>query len=868
MVVVTVATMCVMVQGAWEAWAKNANHQIDFERVSKYEHSILEIIDEETFLVYLITSQDQDGHGTFTEETIRLIGVDLPEYGERTGHTHAERCGQEAYYTLNRLIEDRIYKEVFLEFDVQKRNTNGQLLVYVFVEKKDDDGKTKRIFVNAELVRKGLAIVKVHKYNTKYSELFLKLEKQAKEKKLGLWGEDTCVETFEEKQKEQMEELVGKTTSTILFHILGFCGYIVAGLFLILLWKKKPSYKLFLIILTIFFVCLLPVYIFCYFTGFHQMFLKDRANRVWFEIDVDEYAGIYCVYGTKKPKKPNVTLYLPFFTYKNRPVNGIIRELKREGEWFSEGESAEVINTKYGPMLKYQRRAYCSQRELFRTDLRKAVSIKKSRMNPFFGEYSGSIGLSDNQKYVRTLVYADFPTETLHLRYSIALYREVTSPLLWMMGYAGQASVWQTINEKYFGTPSFRAEDTIEISKKGWQEVVFVVDEKSVAEKRKTKGAEAEFPKEVNSRVKIDCYDDHIYWFNSIGVPEEIHTKCGQHSECDFKTKSCECTWNAFYDEASSKCYRKEERRVCVGSDVYWENGLGHITELIHRCGPHATCKDGKCAGCEDGYIMKVGKCRSVSGKDETGFCPDGFAYIKPGEFWMGSPITEKYRSKDETRHHVVISNGFCMGKYEVTQYEWIETMLSTPFTFKNKAGNGKERFYPMCPAESISWNDTQEFIKKYNAKHGGGYRLPTEAEWEYAIRAGSNSSYYFGEQQSLLDNAGWYLDNSDRFYRSDPPLPKSVRATGEKEENPWGLYDMIGNVSEWTQDWYGEYSTSNTIDPKGPQSGQYRVIRGCSFLGGAGACRSAMRSYSPPDRKSPGIGFRLVRDISQDAEQ
>ena len=155
-------------------------------------------------------------------------------------------------------------------------------------------------------------------------------------------------------------------------------------------------------------------------------------------------------------------------------------------------------------------------------------------------------------------------------------------------------------------------------------------------------------------------------------------------------------------------------------------------------------------------------------------------------------------------------------------------------------------------PVEMVSWDDAQEFIKRLNAKEGHKrYRLPTEAEWEYAARAGTTTAYSFGDNKKELSRYAWYGENSG----------DSTKPVGQKQPNPWGLYDVHGNVFEWVQDWYGEkyYANSPGTDPKGPSSSSGRVGRGGGWGSFAESCRSACRYFNSPDYRNICIGFRLA---------
>jgi formylglycine-generating enzyme required for sulfatase activity len=209
----------------------------------------------------------------------------------------------------------------------------------------------------------------------------------------------------------------------------------------------------------------------------------------------------------------------------------------------------------------------------------------------------------------------------------------------------------------------------------------------------------------------------------------------------------------------------------------------------------------------------------------------------------MGSDPNFEEASKHEMpQHKVTISKPFYLGKYPVTQAQWVAVMGSNPSKFKGQNN----------PVEQVSWHDAQEFIRRLNAKEGHSrYRLPTEAEWEYAARAGTSSAYFFGDDKKALSEYAWYKDNSE----------ETSHPVGQKLPNPWGLYDVHGNVYEWVQDWYGEkyYTNSPEGDPKGPSSSSYRVIRGGSWYSLTTCCRSADRYNFTPDYRFDFVGFRLV---------
>ncbi|MDA0746406.1 MAG: SUMF1/EgtB/PvdO family nonheme iron enzyme [bacterium] len=226
--------------------------------------------------------------------------------------------------------------------------------------------------------------------------------------------------------------------------------------------------------------------------------------------------------------------------------------------------------------------------------------------------------------------------------------------------------------------------------------------------------------------------------------------------------------------------------------------------------------------------------------------------YIPPGTFRMGSPKNEKERdnSDEGPQHEVKISNGFYLGKYEVTQKQWEAVMGTTPWSKQNYV-----QVSPDNPAVYISWNDAQEFVHKLNVAEGDSlYRLPTEAEWEYACRAGTTTRWSFGENETLLSDHAWYFDNA--WNREE----QYVHTAGIKKPSAWGLYDMHGNAWEWCQDWYGLYSDDAFTDPQGPPSGPGRIVRSGAFSFFSRYTRSAYRSYFSPDLRSFDLGFRLLR--------
>ncbi len=232
---------------------------------------------------------------------------------------------------------------------------------------------------------------------------------------------------------------------------------------------------------------------------------------------------------------------------------------------------------------------------------------------------------------------------------------------------------------------------------------------------------------------------------------------------------------------------------------------------------------------------------------------------ISAGSFLMGAgeDVKDAY-SSEKPQHKVTISKPYSIGKYEVTQAEWEAVMGSNPYTldrsnpYYNLPGMKERITRPNHPA-TVSWIDAQEFIKTLNAKEGHNrYRLPTEAEWEYAARAGTTTAYSFGDHIKDLDKYAWHSENFSTG---------GTHSVGTKLPNAWGLYDVHGNAWEWVQDFYSDsyYAKSPTIHPAGPTNGKQHVVRGGSWHVTADSWRSSFRKPYAPDYRGISIGFRLV---------
>ncbi|HEY3324146.1 MAG TPA: SUMF1/EgtB/PvdO family nonheme iron enzyme [Planctomycetota bacterium] len=235
---------------------------------------------------------------------------------------------------------------------------------------------------------------------------------------------------------------------------------------------------------------------------------------------------------------------------------------------------------------------------------------------------------------------------------------------------------------------------------------------------------------------------------------------------------------------------------------------------------------------------------------------------IPAGKFTMGSPAAEAKRTESETLHPVTLTRPFYMGKYPITQLQYEVVMAKNPST--TKAANN--------PVDMVSWNDAEDFCAKLSKKFGKTVRLPTEAEWEYACRAGSTTAYYFGDSETALGDYGWFKDNSEEKPGEKKGfIVKMTHPVGLKKPNAWGLYDMHGNVCQWCQDWFEKYTEDAAIDPQGPARGERRMLRGGSVNLVAGDCRSAFRIGYPPERVGGhvgGFGFRVVVEAASPKTQ
>jgi formylglycine-generating enzyme required for sulfatase activity len=216
---------------------------------------------------------------------------------------------------------------------------------------------------------------------------------------------------------------------------------------------------------------------------------------------------------------------------------------------------------------------------------------------------------------------------------------------------------------------------------------------------------------------------------------------------------------------------------------------------------------------------------------------------VPPGTFEMGCIMgSNQYGcfSWEQPVHQVTLTNAFYLGRYELTQAQWVATMGSNPSFFQGSSDSATR------PVEQVSWNTIQGYLSTT------GFRLPTEAEWEYACRAGAQTPFYNGStDDSTVETLAWFAPNSG----------SQTRAVGGKLANDFGFHDMLGNVWEWVNDWYGGYTAEAQTNPPGPGSASYRVHRGGSWLAGSSGVRSSYRLYGSPGVANSRIGFRVARN-------
>ncbi len=281
--------------------------------------------------------------------------------------------------------------------------------------------------------------------------------------------------------------------------------------------------------------------------------------------------------------------------------------------------------------------------------------------------------------------------------------------------------------------------------------------------------------------------------------------------------------------------------------------------------------------------ILSCGQAMAQPPKTITNSIGMKLVLIPKGTFSMGALVSEVGSKDDERQHHVTISKEYYLAIHEVTQAQYERVIGRNPSQLNGRvlAERIPAKKHPVTgrtieeakiipkdtsnfPVDSVTWDDAVYFCVRLSnlpeeRRAGRVYRLPTEAEWEYACRAGSNAAYSFGDDKKTLVDYGWYYGNSSENARSHRTHP-----VGEKRPNAWGLFDMHGNASEWCQDWYGDYPVNAVTDPRGPSSGSDslgdgRVLRGGGYRWNAMGCRSAARNSCSPSYRSQSHGLRVA---------
>jgi len=312
------------------------------------------------------------------------------------------------------------------------------------------------------------------------------------------------------------------------------------------------------------------------------------------------------------------------------------------------------------------------------------------------------------------------------------------------------------------------------------------------------------------------------------------------------------------YQEGKNIIITYETDKAGSVGDVYcstdggrtWSNPLRRVTGDVNKqvpAGSHRIVWDvlserEKLAG--ENICFKVVTNYATFRVNGDKFTVNGVSFemvlVEGGTFRMGATSEQEVEAKsNEKPVHSVTLSSYYIGKTEVTQALWQAVMGSNPSGFKAAD----------LPVECVSWDDCQEFIQKLNSLTGRNFRLPTEAEWEFACRGGNNSRGYKYSGSNDIDNVAWYDGNSG--YQTHP--------VGTKASNELGIYDMSGNVWEWCSDWYANYTSYSQTNPKGPQSGSDRVCRGGCWYNYAGDCRSSFRINCYPTRRSDDLGLRLA---------
>ena len=321
---------------------------------------------------------------------------------------------------------------------------------------------------------------------------------------------------------------------------------------------------------------------------------------------------------------------------------------------------------------------------------------------------------------------------------------------------------------------------------------------------------------------KLDKYERALVVLINTSVEYPEH-------ESEFKEliKKCEAGKENLYTE------RVEKVKSKINTQKY-DEAIAILKEMLEQYPNHESDLEAIIRQCDE--ELRFG--------DKT-YTVNGISFemvaVKGGTFTMGATSeqgSDAY-SNEKPTHKVTLSD-YMIGKTEVTQELWKAVMGSNPSNFK---GNN-------LPVENVSWHDCQKFIKKLNSLTGLNFRLPTEAEWEYAARGGNKSKGFKYSGSNNIGSVAWYTSTTN---------DSGTKPVATKSPNELGLYDMSGNVWEWCSDWCGDYSSSSQTNPKGPSSGSYRVFRGGSWGAYAGDCRVSIRNGSTPGYRRYYLGLRLA---------
>ncbi len=339
------------------------------------------------------------------------------------------------------------------------------------------------------------------------------------------------------------------------------------------------------------------------------------------------------------------------------------------------------------------------------------------------------------------------------------------------------------------------------------------------------------------------------------GVPEHVNTAllAGLAKEIERRPATCAALIHDF-SGAAAEARRQEQAARRVREEE--QRKRGEDGRQRSKAGPRAAWALLAIAAVFVALILVVRysgqrKPGDVQTVDLGGGVTLELVWIPAGTFTMGSPASEAGRNDDEAQHQVTLTQGFWMGKHEVTQGQWERVMGNNPGHFTGD---------PRLPVEQVSWGDCQEFLERLNSRVSGGFRLPTEAQWEYACRAGTTAPFHFGEtistEQANYDGNYAYGSGRQGTYRG------KTAEVGSFPANAWGIYDMHGNVSEWCSDWYASdyYQRCPGNDPENGAKNAYRVLRGGSWDTQPRFCRSAYRFWDAPEGRENGRGLRLVR--------